>query len=131
MKRIVRNLAFIICCLLFVNCSQNALEDFSLVGIWQATEIYYGKQYDFDRDGVFTRNLKDEFPCEYIERLTFNENGDGFRFISSPLIYILAPETGYECVPNMDLIRNFIWNYDSTNEELTYIMDAQGGFSTY
>ncbi len=131
MKKIVITSLTALCSFLFISCSNNDAPEFSLEGVWEATEIYYGKQYDFNRDGIFTSNLKDEFPCNYVERLTFNQNGDGFRFISSPLIFVLAPETGYECVPNMDVIRNFTWVYDSANEELTYIMDAQGGFGTY
>ena len=119
-KRIITLTSAIIGLLGINACSENE-ETPSLEGVWQLSTVFYQNEYDIDNDGIATTDLLAEYPCDYNERLTIHPDGSGDRFILSPIVWTLAPEVTYECIPGREVIHEFTWFVDSDTNEFVSV----------
>lgn len=60
--------------LFLVSCSNEAIDDDSLLGTWTLTEWNITDGFDINNDGIVSTNLLNEIGCSYNETLLFEPN---------------------------------------------------------
>lgn len=136
MKTKIQNLLALACVLCLMSCSSdddNSGINAEAEGIWFLTTLSIDTAFDFNEDGIASRNLLEETPCYTGDFVSFDSEG-GARVVSA-LTYITTNVNSptdysyeYECLDGFDAETTFIQNGNSLTLQLAG-QDAVGTIS--
>jgi len=126
MKTKIKNLFVVACALYLLSCSSDDDGSSAIVnpeGTWVLTALSIETAFDFNGDGIESRNLFEETPCYNGDFVTFDALGgarvvSALTFISANVVSPTDYNYQYECQDGFDTETTFSQNGNSISIQL-------------